>query len=159
MSTLLENELSITRIFDAPRELVWQAWTEPEHFKRWWGLKTFTCPVCEMDFRVGGKYLNCMLSPDGKKYWTTGVYREIVPLEKIVYTDSFADEKGNEVPPSYYGMPGEWGKVSIVTIILEEFEGKTKMTLRHSGIPAGDLSTNTQHGWNEFFDKLAKSLK
>ena len=107
MNTLVENEIKITRIFDVPRELFWKVWSEPEHFKRWWRLKTFTCPVCEMDFRIGGKYLNCMRSPDGKEYWTTGVYREIVPLEKIVYTDSFADEKGNEVPASYYGMPGE----------------------------------------------------
>jgi uncharacterized protein YndB with AHSA1/START domain len=159
MSTLIENELNITRIFDAPRELVWKAWTEPEHFKRWWGPKNFTCPVCEMDFRVGGRYLNCMRSADGKDFWTTGVYREIVPQEKIVYTDSFADEKGNEVPPSYYGMPGEWGKESIVTLILEEIDGKTKMTLRHTGIPSGDMSTNTQQGWNELFDKLAESLK
>jgi uncharacterized protein YndB with AHSA1/START domain len=99
-----------------------------------------------------------MRSPDGKDYWTTGVYREIVPLEKIVYTDSFADEKGNEVPASYYEMPGEWGKVSI-TIILEEIEGKTKMTLHHTCIPPGDLSNDTKAGWNELFDKLAESLK
>jgi uncharacterized protein YndB with AHSA1/START domain len=154
-----KEEIVIIRIFDAPRELVWRAWTDPEHFKRWWGPKTFTCPACEIDFRIGGKYLNCMRSPDGKDYWTTGVYREIVPLEKIVYTDSFADEKGNTVPASYYGMPGVWLEESVVTITFEEYEGKTKMTLRHTGIPSGQLSNDTMLGWNESFDKFAESLK
>src|SRR5512134_2988905 len=82
------QELVITRVFDAPRELVWKAWSEPEHFKRWWGPKGFTCPVCQIDFRVGGKFLGCMRSPEGQDFWSTGVYKEIVPLERIVSTDS-----------------------------------------------------------------------
>ena len=70
------------------------------------GPKNFTCPTCEIDFKVGGKYLNCMRSPDGKDFWSTGTYQEIVILERIVYTDSFSDEKGNVVPSTYYGMAG-----------------------------------------------------
>lgn len=158
MNTTVENEVIITRIFDAPRELVWKAWTEPEHFKRWWGPKTFTCPACKMDFRIGGRYHYCMRSADGKDYWTTGIFREIVPLQKIVYTDSFADEKGNEVLPSHYGMQGEWSKELIVTVTFEEHKGKTKMILRHTGIPSGPLSDGAKNGWNESFDKLAESL-
>lgn len=160
-----ERELVITRIFNAPRKLVWKAWTEPEHFMHWWGPKNFTCPVCKIDFRVGGKYLYCMrgvVSPDGKlaDYWSTGVYREIVPMERIVYTDSFADEKGNVVPASHYGMPGDnWELECMVTITFEDLGGKTKMTLRHVGIPAGTMSDMTNAGWNESFDKLGESLK
>ncbi len=154
-----EQELVITRIFDAPRELVWKAWTDPERVKRWWGPKGFTAPVCKIDLRVGGKYLYCMRSPEGKDYWSTGVYREIVPLERIVSTDSFADEKGNVVPVSYYGMSGEWPLELLVTVTFEEHEGKTKLTLRHVGIPAGENSKLAQQGWNESFDKLAESLK
>jgi uncharacterized protein YndB with AHSA1/START domain len=155
-----EGEIVITRIFDAPRKLVWKAWTEPEHFMRWWGPKNFTSPVCKIDFRVNGTYLWCMRGPDGKEYWTTGVYRDIVPIERIVYSDSFADEKGNVVPASVYGLPGEdWPLETLVTVTFEERGGKTTMTLRHVGIPAGVLSEQTGAGWNESFDKLAASLK
>ncbi len=101
------EDIIITRMFDAPREIVWKAWTDPELTKRWWGPKNFTAPVIRIDLRVGGKYLNCMRGPDGKDYWSTGIYREIVPRERLVMTDSFADEKGNVVPASYYGMTGD----------------------------------------------------
>src|SRR5512145_3312807 len=148
------SELVITRVFDASRELVWQAWTEPEHFKRWWGPKDFTCPFCEMDFRVGGRYLNCMRSPEGKDYWGTGVYREIVPMERIIFTDSFADEKGNVVPATYYGMSQDFPVEMLVSVTFEEEAGRTKMTLKHIGHPAGRDGEGALQGWSESFDKL-----
>ena len=155
-----KNDLIITRIFDAPRKLVWKAWTEPGHFMRWWGPKDFTSPVCKIDFRVNGAYLWCMRGPDGKDYWTCGVFREIVPMERIVYTDCFADERGNAVPASDYGMPGDdWPMEMLVTVTFEETRGKTTMTLRHVGIPAGEMKDMTGAGWNQSFDKLAASLK
>lgn len=154
-----ERELVITRIFNAPRELVWKAWTEPEHTKRWWGPKNFTAPVSEIDLRVGGRYLNCMRSPEGKDYWSTGVFREIVPFERLVYTDSFADEKGNVVSASHYGLGSDFPLELEVTVTFEEHDGKTKMTLRHSGIPAGETRDMTNAGWNESFDKLAASIE
>ena len=98
----------ITRIFDAPRELVWKAWTEPEHFMRWWGPKIFTSPSCEIDLRVGGKFLWCMEWPDGRRNYTTGEYLEIVPNERLVYTDFFADAEGNIVSAEHYGMPADF---------------------------------------------------
>lgn len=155
---LEKNELIITRVFDAPVELVWKAWTEPEHFKNWWGPRNFTAPACKIDFRVGGKYHCCMHSPDGKDFWSTGVYREIVLMEKIVYTDSFADEKGNVVPASYYEMSGDNWPLEM-TVTFEENGGKTKMTLKHVGIPVGEMKEMTGVGWNESFDKLAESLR
>ena len=167
-----QRELVITRIFDAPRELVWKAWTDPEHAMRWWGPKDFTAPVCKIDFRVGGKYLFCMRSSkllpapagsppiaEGQEFWSTGVYREIVPLERIVYTDSFADREGNVVPATHYGMSADFPLELLVTVTFEEQGGKTKMTLRHVGIPAGEMSDLTAAGWNESFDKLSESLK
>ena len=154
------REIVITRIFDAPRELVWKAWTNPEHLMRWWGPKDFTAPVCKVDLRVGGKYLYCMRSKEGQEFWSTGTYKEIVPLERLVCSDSFADEKGNVVPASHYGMPGDnWPLELTVTITLEDLRGKTKMTLTHSGIPSGQMKEMTGAGWNESFDKLAESLK
>jgi uncharacterized protein YndB with AHSA1/START domain len=153
-----ERELVITREFNAPRELMWKVWTDPERMKRWWGPQNFTAPVCKIDLRVGGAYLYCMRSPEGQDYWGTGVYREIVPLERIVCTDSFADEKGNQVPASHYGMGGDWPSELRVTVTFEEHEGKTTLTLRHAGIPAGEMSDLTKAGWNESFDKLAEAL-
>jgi uncharacterized protein YndB with AHSA1/START domain len=93
-----ERGLVITCIFDASRELVRKAWADPECVKRWWGPKGFTAPVCKIALRVGRKFLYCMRSADGKDYWNTGVYREIVEPERIVSTDSFSDEEGNPVP-------------------------------------------------------------
>ena len=160
MATALKkkDELTIIRIFDAPRELVWKAWTDPELFKRWWGPKNFTAPVIKIDLRMGGKYVYCMRGPDGKNYWGTGVYREVVPMERIVLTDSFADEKGNVVPASHYGMAGDWPLELLVTVTFEEIGGKTKMTLRHEGLPAGMMRELTETGWSESFDKLAESI-
>ncbi len=153
-----KEEIIVKRIFDAPREIVWKAWTDPELTKRWWGPKNFTAPVSRIDLRVGGKYLNCMRGPDGKDYWSTGIYREILPPQRLVMTDSFADEKGNMVPASYYGMTGEWPLELLVTMTLEEAGGKTKMTLRHEGIPSGLMRELTETGWSESFDKLAESI-
>jgi uncharacterized protein YndB with AHSA1/START domain len=157
-ATSAQQELVITRVFDAPRELVWKAWTEPEHMMRWSGPKGFTTPVCKIDFRVGGVFLNCMRSPEGQDYWSTGVYREIVPLERIVCTDSFADEKGNVVPATHYGMTDDVPLEMLVTVTFEDMDGKTRMTLRHEGLPAGEMSDGAGTGWNESFDKLAEFL-
>ena len=158
----VEQDLVITRIFDAPRELVWKAWTEPEHVMRWWGPKNFTAPVSKIDLRVGGTTLNCMrgAGPDGvvRDFWSTGVYREIVPQKKLVCTDSFADEKGNVVPASYYGMEGDWPLELLITVTFDETGGKTTMTLRHAGMPAGQNRELAEAGWNESFDKLADYL-
>ncbi len=154
-----KREIVITRIFDAPRELVWKAWTEPERVMRWWGPREFTSPECKIDFRVGGVYLFCMKSPDGQKIWSTGVYREIVPLERIVCTDAFADENGKLVSASHYGLAGDWSDELVITVTFEDHEGKTRMTMRQTGIPAGEMSDMTMVGWSGSFDKLAESLE
>jgi uncharacterized protein YndB with AHSA1/START domain len=152
------RQVVITRTFDAPRELVWKAWTEPERFMRWWGPKIFTSPRCEIDLRVGGRFLWCMRWPDGRENYTTGVYVEIVPLERLVYTTSFADAEGNAVPPSYYEMGDDIAFEMRVTVIFEEQNGKTAMTLTHAGLP-GELGDSARQGWIESLDKLAASLR
>ncbi len=153
------QDLVITRVFDAPRELVWKAWTEPEHLMRWWGPKGFTSPVCKVDLRVGGKYLYCMRNSEGQEFWSTGRFQEIVPPERLVVTDSFADKDGNVVSASHYGFGDDFPLELQVTVTLEEMDGKTKMTLRHAGFPAGQIRDMAGAGWNESFDKLADSLK
>jgi uncharacterized protein YndB with AHSA1/START domain len=99
-----------------------------------------------------------MRSPDGQDYWSTGVFREIVPPERLVFTDSFADAEGNVVPGPYYGMGDEWPLEMLVTVTFEELDGKTRLTLRHAGLPAGEPGDMAEAGWKESFDKLAQEL-
>ena len=155
-----KEEITITRIFNASSELVWKAWTEPEHIMRWWGPKGFTSPVCLIDLRVGGEYLCAMRSPEGKDIWSKGVYREVIAPERLVMTDSFANENGNVVSASYYGMSPKWPMELLITVTFEEHGGKTKLTLRHSGIAGISVKyrTDMTQGWNESFDKLADYL-
>jgi uncharacterized protein YndB with AHSA1/START domain len=153
-----DRMLTITRVFDAPRSLVFQAWTQPERVKRWWGPKTFTTPVCEIDLRVGGVLRTCMRSPEGQEFWSQGVYREIVDPERIVCTDSFADEKGNVVSPEHYGISPEWPAEALITVTFAEQAGKTRMTLQHSPLPPGRERDLCRQGWEESFDKLADYL-
>ncbi len=149
-----EQGLVIERIFDAPRELVWRAWTEPEQFMCWYGPKGFALPTCEIDFRVGGRHLFGMRSPDGQEYWSTGVYLEIVPPERFVATDSMADEHGNTV-----GMGDDAPLETTITVTLEDLGGgKTKLTLRQAGWPDDSMAAGASAGWNEAFDKLAATL-
>lgn len=154
----LQNEIVINRVFDLPISKVWQAFTEAEYFKKWWGPNGFTCPSSKMEARVGGKYLNCMRGPDGKDYWSTGVVKEFIPERKLVITDSFSDAEGNIIDASSYGMPGVWPKECLITIYLEEADGATKLKLKHAGIPDEMYDECTQ-GWNESLDKLEKNFK
>src|SRR5215467_13927889 len=91
----IDHDFSATCMINAPREEVFNAWTEAEQMKQWAAPHGFTVPFCELDLRVGGKFLSCMRSSDGKDYWSTGIYKEIVRPDKIVNSDSFSDENGN----------------------------------------------------------------
>lgn len=153
------QDLVIERIFDAPKERLWKAWTDPEQMKRWWGPEEFTAPYAKIDFRVGGKYLFCMRSPEGKDYWSTGKYREIISMQKIVYIDSFADEKGKVVSADYYGMSADYPKEMLVTVTFEDLGGKTKQILRHVGFPDAENLEGARIGWSTSFEKLARVLK
>ncbi|HMK05679.1 MAG TPA: SRPBCC domain-containing protein [Ferruginibacter sp.] len=152
-----QRTITINRTFNLPIDKLWRAWTEPESCKKWWGPEGYTCPDCTMDFREGGKYLNSMMGADGKKIWSGGEFRVIVPQKKIVYTDHFADGNGNRVPPSDYGMGGDWAPELLVSVSFEEVADKTNMTLRHEGLPV-EMADECIKGWQSSFDKLEKNL-
>lgn len=157
-STISKEAMVIERTFDAPVELIWQMWTQPEHFKKWYGPEGFTVPVADMDVRVGGRRLVCMQAPDGSmKIWTAGEYTEVVPNERLVYTDSMADEHGNLVPPSAHGMSGDHPFTTEVTVVLEDLDGRTKMVLTHTGLPAEEQGA--KEGWEQSFAKLAEHIE
>ena len=156
-----EGVLVVERVFDAPRELAWKAWSDPQMVRQWWGPKAFTAPAAEMDFRAGGKWLFAMQSPDfnnGEPIWSTGVYREIDPPKRMVWTDSFADENGNVVPATHYGMTGDFPLEMLVTVELEDIGGgRTKLSVRHEGLPVSDRE-GAGIGWSESLEKMAASL-
>jgi uncharacterized protein YndB with AHSA1/START domain len=153
-----DSDLVITRVFDAPRDLVFKVWTEPKHVLHWWGPAGFDSPVIEIDLRPGGKFLYCMRGPDGKRYWNKGVFHEVIPSEKITSSIYFSDEKGNTVDPSYYGMdefPAEMRDV----VTFETVAGnKTRLTIhRNHALSIAEKYGEVQ-GWNQSLDKFAKEL-
>ena len=153
-----KKEITITRIFDVPRMLMWKAWTDPKTLKQWWGPKDFTSSVAKMDVRVGGKYLTNMISPDGEEFWSTGVYRDVIPLELLVITDSFADKEGNVVPATIYGFDKSFPEELNIKVTFKEHQEKTELTLIHSGL--NNISekdkNDMKEGWSQSLDKLEK---
>jgi uncharacterized protein YndB with AHSA1/START domain len=132
-----EQECVVERHFTAPRTLLFQVFTQPEHLKRWWAPQPYTIPVCTIDLRPGGIWHYCMRSPEGQDQWARSVYREIVPPEKLVYTSTFADEHANPIE----GMPEH-----LTTVIFTEEALKTRVTARVQFSSAAALSVAVDMG-------------
>ena len=156
-NTVNEKErMVVTRVFDAPRALVWEAWTNPKYVMQWWGPKGFTAPFCEMDFRVRGNFLCCMRAPDGQEFWNAGEYHEIVLHEKIVYSMYFSDSKGNKVEPEQYGIEHEAIEGAHDVVIFEDFgNGQTKVTLIGNETMEDAKTSGQVEGWDQILDKVA----
>jgi uncharacterized protein YndB with AHSA1/START domain len=158
-----ERELVITRIFAAPRELVWKAFTEPDRLARWWGPKGFTMLVRTLDFRPGGVFHYSMRSPGGQVMWGRFVYRELQAPERMVFVNSFADEAGNIIRSSFSPT---WPLEILNTVTLTESDGTTTVTLR--GGPINTTAEERETFWNSqesvrqgfagTFDQLATYL-
>ena len=149
------QDVVLERSFDAPAELIWQLWTEPEHFRAWYGPGGASIPVARMDVRVGGTRLVCMEmdTPGGpRQMWFTGEFLEVVVNERLVYTDSMSDEHGNVLSAAEAGMPAGHPTTTQVTVELEDLGGRTRMVMIHAGVPAGSPGAA---GWSMAFDKLA----
>jgi len=153
-STDSTDAVVIERTIEAPPDLIWKLWTEPEHFKAWYGPGGASIPVAKMDVRVGGTRLVCMEmeTPDGPmQMWFTGEYREVVENVRLVYTESMSDESGNVVAPSDVGMPEGHPTTTEVKVELEDLGGHTRMVMTHAGLPADSPGAV---GWGMAFDKL-----
>jgi uncharacterized protein YndB with AHSA1/START domain len=147
-----QQDLVITRIFDAPRDLVFRAWTDPKHVAQWWGPHGFTTPVCELDVRPGGAIRIDMQGPDGVMYPSKGVFHEVVPPERLVFTtEAFEDAEGKS-------------QLEVLnTVTFAEYDGKTKLTLqseiiRSSPAVAAALDGMAE-GWNQSLDRLTEHLE
>ena len=152
------ESVTLERVLDAPIDLVWQMWTDAEHFAAWYGPTGATVPVIEMDVRLGGKRHFCieMQTPDGQsRMWFVGEYRIIDEPNRLVYTESMSDPDGNLVSPEALGMPGGHPEITEVTVELTEVDGSTRMVMTHAGIPADSPGAM---GWNMALDKLEAHL-
>ncbi len=160
-STANETErMTITRVFDAPRALVWKAWTDPKYVMQWWGPKGFTAPVCEIDFRVGGKFLCCMKSPEGQEFWNAGEYHEIVLHEKIVSSMYFSDSKGNKVKPAHYGIEHQAIDDARDVTLFEHFgSGQTRLTFIGNELMEDAENSGQLEGWNQVLDKITATVE
>ena len=136
-----EYALEITRSFDAPPALVFRAWTSKEHLLRWWGPKDFTATLEKLEFREGGAFRHYIHSPDGKSYGMSGIYREIVEPERIVFTFAWDD-----------------GPETLITVTIKPEGNGTKLTFRHE--PFADAASRDSHegGWSECLDKLVAEM-
>ena len=156
-----KEDLVITRIIDAPIELVWKAWTDPKHVTRWWGPKYYTSPSCRIDLREGGKYVFCMRAPQdqgGQDSYTAGVYKKIVPMERLEFTQCLADKDGNPIDPARVGMPPDFPK-EIRTQVLFRAKGKmTELVITEYDWPVSQMSVYSYAGMQQSIDKLAVSL-
>ena len=145
----------IERTFHAPLAVIWSMWTDPVHFKAWYGPTGASIPVAEMHVKVGGIRHICMemQTPNGPmRMWFTGEYVDVVANRRLVFTESMADEDGNLVSPATMGMPASHPATTEVRVELEDIDGKTRMVLTHIGIPSDSPGAA---GWVIAFDKLA----
>jgi uncharacterized protein YndB with AHSA1/START domain len=136
------QELVITRVFEAPRVLVWQAWTQSEHLLRWSCPKDFTMLFSEGDLRVGGKWRAGMRSPEGQEYVMHGQYREIVEPERLVFTHGWEEDEIHD------------DHETLVTVRLEENHGRTVMTFTQSNLATVSSRDGHAEGWSGAFDNL-----
>lgn len=145
-----EVEVVLTRVFDAPRALVFRIWTEPQHLAKWWGPRDFTNPVCELDVRVGGKILIHMHAPDGTVYPMTGTFREIVVPERLVIAAIVEDRKGHAL------LEG------LITVTFEDEGDKTRLTVREKAVAlapaAGPMLARMETGWAQSLFRLQTAV-
>jgi uncharacterized protein YndB with AHSA1/START domain len=142
-----EPELVITRVFDAPRSLVFDAWTKPAHLERWQGApRGFTVTSNNVDMRPGGTYRICMRSPEGVDHWLQGVYREVVPYERLVLTHTWLDAEGKP------------GKETLLTVTFADHDSKTLLTLHQTGFKSVESRDGHNLGWNSMIDRFVDYL-
>jgi uncharacterized protein YndB with AHSA1/START domain len=141
-----ERTIVITRVINAPRELVFEAWTKAEHLSRWFGARDFSAPEVTADVCVGGAWRACIRSPEGRDYWMHGVYREIVPPERLVFTHVW--EEGHDSPRHE----------TLVSVTLEDQGGKTKLTFHKAVLESVAERISQGTGWSECLDRLAQLL-
>jgi uncharacterized protein YndB with AHSA1/START domain len=141
------------RSFNAPVADVWRVWNGADSIQKWWGPKGYSALVVRNDVREGGSYLWAMKSEQGKMFWSTGTYKEVIPNKKIVSTMSFSNENGKQIPGSQVSVPGQWPNEITVIVAFSESQGTTRVTVTEVGIPL-IVYAMSKIGWAQQFDKI-----
>jgi uncharacterized protein YndB with AHSA1/START domain len=153
----MAKHIEVTRTFNAPVEMVWQIWTDPELVKRWWGPKQFTSPFAKIDFREGGKSIVSMKAPKemgDQEFYSVWVYVKIIPLKTIEFIQSLSDQDGNKTDPTKVGMPADFPiDIKTVVIFKEVGTNKTEMTVTEYA-DFGSISNFVQLGLEQSMDKM-----
>ena len=160
-TSIKKEDLVITRIVNAPLELVWKAWTEPEHVMRWWGPKYYSSPSCKIDLRVGGKYIFAMQAPDdqgGMVSYTSGVYQQIVPMKLLEFTQGLSDENGNRIDPAKAGMPPEFPKELRTVVAFRAIGELTELTITEYSWTMSQMYVYSYAGMQQSLDKFAAAF-
>lgn len=157
-ATQSEPQVEITRVFDAPRELVFRAWSDREHLLNWYAPNGCEIQIATLEFRPGGRFHTCIRNPAFGECWVVGVYLEIIAPERIVYTMASADAAGNLVEPADVGHDNAWPRETTVTVTLTESEGKTKLTLHQTVSEALAKRTGAHPSWIQMLDRLEAEL-
>ncbi len=142
-----ERELVISRVFDAPRELVFKAWAEPERWVHWLGLRGCAGKVLQSARRPGDTYRYQMIDPEGGDHWLQGVFREFVEPERLVFTWAWTNEQWQATDPE-----------TVVTLTFEDLGGKTRLTLRHGIFETVSACDLHRAGWKDSFDRVGEYL-
>ncbi|MEJ7694560.1 SRPBCC domain-containing protein [Daejeonella sp.] len=153
------DQVHITRVFDAPRELVFKAWTDPEHLLKWYAPTGCSISFPQIDMKNGGSFLSCIVIPNGKECWCKGIYKEVLYPELIVHTMAVSDEHGNLISAEDAGMDPEWPEETTLTITFEDLDGKTMLILHQTVSEALAKRTGAYPSWLIMFDRLADLLK
>lgn len=165
MTEQSKQGLLLSRVFNAPRELVFKVWTDPEHFGKWWGPQGFSLDVIKMDVRPGGMFLGCQKSQDGSQaMWGKFVYQEVIEPEKLVFIQSFSDEEGNTIRAPFNA---NWPLEIMNIITFEEIDGKTTLTMQGGPVNAtaeelaafDEMAPMVKQGFGGTFDQLAEYLE
>jgi uncharacterized protein YndB with AHSA1/START domain len=146
------------RTFNASAPDVWRVWNDANSIKKWWGPKGYTALVVRNDVRQGGSYLWAMKSEQGRMFWSTGTYKEVVANKRIVSTMSFSNENGRIIPGSQVSVPGKWPDEIAVIVEFSESQGKTRVTVAEVGIPL-IVYPLSKIGWAQQFDKIQSLLR
>ena len=151
--------VEVTRDFDAPVDQVWKAWCDPEYVRQWWGPAGFTCPLAEIDFRVGGTSLVCMRASEeygGQDMYNTWTYREIDPKKRIEFVNHFADKERQKLDPAQIGMPPGIPEGVRHVVTFRELDGaRTEMTVTEYGYTVEQTRDLSKAGMEECVDKMA----
>jgi uncharacterized protein YndB with AHSA1/START domain len=145
--------VSMERTFNASVADVWRVWIDADSIKKWWGPKSYTAVVVRNDVREGGSFLWAMKSEQGRMFWNTGTYQEVVANKKIVSTMSFSNENGETIPGSQVSVPGQWPDEITVIVEFSESEGKARVTVTEVGVPLIAYPL-LKIGWAQQFDKI-----